>query len=157
MAALVAPAVAAGAVAVVRLDVQRRCLRLRLSDAVRPPRRRLRRRQRQRRRAALQVALAVPKPAGARPAPPRVCPPRRRLDEGSPSLRQSALESYGIEVVDVRLRRLNHPVAVREAIFDRIRSERAKKVAEYQSEGERVASEIRSRTERELTEMKAES
>jgi modulator of FtsH protease HflC len=82
---------------------------------------------------------------------------RRLLDEGSPSLRESALRTYGIEVVDVRLRRLNHPVAVREAIFERIRSERAKKVAEYQSEGERVASDIRSRTERELTEMKAEA
>lgn len=82
---------------------------------------------------------------------------QRLLDEGSPSLRETARKEYGIEVVDVRLRRLNHPAAVREAIFDRIRSERAKKVAEYQSEGERVASEIRSRTERELTEMKAEA
>ena len=34
---------------------------------------------------------------------------------------------YGIEIVDIRLRRLNHPPAVREAIFDRIRSERKKR------------------------------
>ena len=44
---------------------------------------------------------------------------------------------------------------VREAIFDRIRSERAKKVAEYQSEGERLAADIRSASEREVAEMKS--
>jgi membrane protease subunit HflC len=82
---------------------------------------------------------------------------QRLLEGGSPPLRTSALESYGIEVVDVRLRRSNHPVAVREAIFDRIRSERAKKVAEYQSEGERLAAEIRSAGEREVQEMKADA
>jgi membrane protease subunit HflC len=78
----------------------------------------------------------------------------RLLDGGSPGLRATARSSYGIEVVDVRLRRSNHPVAVREAIFDRIRSERAKKVAEYQSEGERLASDIRSASEREVSQMK---
>ncbi len=51
----------------------------------------------------------------------------RLLEGGSPALRSTALNSYGIEVVDVRIRRFNHPVAVREAIFDRIRSERARK------------------------------
>jgi membrane protease subunit HflC len=81
----------------------------------------------------------------------------RLLDEGSPSLRHSAKESYGIEVVDIRLRRSNHPVAVREAIFERIRSERAKKVADYQSEGEKLAADIRSRSEREVAELKAEA
>lgn len=81
----------------------------------------------------------------------------RLLDGGSPSLRQTALESYGIEVIDIRVRRSNHPAAVREAIFDRIRSERAKKVADYQSEGERLAADIRSKSEREVAEMKAEA
>jgi membrane protease subunit HflC len=81
----------------------------------------------------------------------------RLLDSGKPSLRETALEDYGIEVVDVRLRRSNHPSAVREAIFDRIRSERAKKVADYQSEGERAAADIRSQAEREVSEMKADA
>jgi membrane protease subunit HflC len=82
---------------------------------------------------------------------------REILDVGAPSLRASALADYGIELVDVRLRRTNHPVAVREAIFDRIRSERAKKVAEYRSEGERLASDIRSAAEREVAEMRSEA
>jgi membrane protease subunit HflC len=80
---------------------------------------------------------------------------QRLLEGGSPPLVASARENYGIEVVDVRLRRSNHPAAVREAIFDRIRSERNKKVAEYQSEGERAAAEIRSAGEREVAEMKS--
>jgi membrane protease subunit HflC len=82
---------------------------------------------------------------------------RRLLEGGSPSLQETALKSYGIEVVDIRLRRSNHPAAVRDAIFERIRSERAKKVAEYQSEGERLAANIRSETDRRIAEMKAEA
>ncbi|MFO0879592.1 MAG: protease modulator HflC [Gemmataceae bacterium] len=81
----------------------------------------------------------------------------RLLNEGSPSLRESARETYGIEVVDVRMRRMNHPPNVRDAIFDRIRSERARKAAEYQSEGEKMAAEIRSGAERDVTQMKADA
>jgi membrane protease subunit HflC len=79
----------------------------------------------------------------------------RLLDGGS--LRESAREGYGIEVVDIRLRRSNHPAAVREAIFDRIRSERGKKAAEYQSEGEKLAADIRSKADREVAQMKADA
>jgi membrane protease subunit HflC len=82
---------------------------------------------------------------------------QRLLEQGNPSLRKAARENYGIEVVDIRLRRANHTGVVREAIFERIRSERAKKAAEYRSEGERLAAEIRSQAEREVAEMKAEA
>jgi modulator of FtsH protease HflC len=60
------------------------------------------------------------------------------------SLREKVRNEYGIELVDVRLRRFNHPASVRDSIFQRIRSERKKKVTEYQSEGERLASNIKS-------------
>src|SRR5262249_11686218 len=82
---------------------------------------------------------------------------QRLLDGGSPPLRESALRDYGIEVVDVRLRRSNHPAAVRTAIYDRIRSERTKKAAEYLSEGQFRAAEISSDTERKVSEMKADA
>ena len=76
---------------------------------------------------------------------------RQRLLHGASGeaggLEERALSDYGIELVDVRLRRSNHPPAVREAIFDRIRSERAKKVAEYQSEGAKQAEDIKSAAE----------
>jgi membrane protease subunit HflC len=78
----------------------------------------------------------------------------RLLDGGAQPLRKAAREDYGIEIVDVRLRRTNHPPAVREAIFDRIRSEREKKSADYRSEGERKAQDIRSASDRKVSELK---
>jgi membrane protease subunit HflC len=97
-------------------------------------------------------------------APDKVDTQRRQLRDrlingsaGGTSLRDTARTDYGIEVVDIRVRRLNHPAAVREAIFDRIRSERQKKAAEYQSEGERLAADIRSAADRRVKEIKAEA
>lgn len=81
----------------------------------------------------------------------------RLLDGGTPSLTTTALKDYGIEMIDIRLRRSNHPAAVRDAIFDRIRSERAKKEYDYLSEGDRLAARIRSDAEREVAEMKADA
>jgi modulator of FtsH protease HflC len=63
------------------------------------------------------------------------------------SLQESARDDYGVEIVDIRLRRFNYPTQVREAIFDRIRSERNKKVADYQSEGALLAENIKSQAE----------
>jgi membrane protease subunit HflC len=75
------------------------------------------------------------------------------------SLRDQAKRDYGIELVDVRLRRTSHPAEVRDAIFARIRSERAKKVADYQGQGALLASKIKSEAELEarniLTDAKA--
>ena len=65
------------------------------------------------------------------------------------SLKELARQAYGIEIADIRLRRFNHPPQVRDAIFDRIRSERNKKVADYQSEGAKLAEDIKSAAERE--------
>lgn len=73
------------------------------------------------------------------------------------SLQESASVDYGIEVVDIRLRRANHPPAVRQAIFDRIISERDKKAAQYQSEGERKAADIRSAGEKKVAQLRASS
>ena len=50
-------------------------------------------------------------------------------------LQARARAEYGIEVVDVRVRRFSYPEAVRGSIAERIRSERAKKVADAESEG----------------------
>jgi membrane protease subunit HflC len=73
------------------------------------------------------------------------------------NLRERAREKYGIEVVDVRLRRSNHPPAVRPAIFDRIRSERDRKAAQYESRGDRLAAEVRTDGELERDRMKTDA
>lgn len=81
---------------------------------------------------------------------------QRLLGEGRPnvegsgnreSLRENARRTYGIDLVDVRLRRFNYPPQVRDAIFNRIRSERSKKAAEYESEGAQLAEDIKSQAE----------
>lgn len=65
----------------------------------------------------------------------------------SGSLHEQAREGYGIDIVDIRLRRTSHPAEVRDAIFARIKSERVKKVADYQGQGALLASKIKSEAE----------
>jgi membrane protease subunit HflC len=73
------------------------------------------------------------------------------------SLTARARDDYGIDLVDIRLRRTNHPEAVRQAIFTRIRSEREKKAAEYESEGRKLAADITSAAERRASEIRADA
>ncbi len=62
-------------------------------------------------------------------------------------LQASVNKEYGIELVDVRLRRFNHPEEVRPTIFARIQSERGKMVAKYNSDADKQAKKIDSEAE----------
>lgn len=73
------------------------------------------------------------------------------------ALRGPVLAEYGIDLIDVRLRRFSHPAQVRESIFDRIRSERAKKAAEYRSEGNLQARNIETEAEEESRKLLAKA
>ncbi len=64
---------------------------------------------------------------------------------------------YGIDVVDVRLRRLNYPEEVRSAVFEQIRSERRRVAAATRAEGESQARRIRSAADRERAHTIAEA
>ena len=81
------------------------------------------------------------------------------LDEGgtAETLRAKARSDYGIEIVDLRVRRVTYPEAVRASIAERIRSERARKVADYESEGRKRASDILSAAEKEARTIEAEA
>jgi membrane protease subunit HflC len=57
-------------------------------------------------------------------------------DEVHQAVRSAAATELGVDVVDVRLRRFNHPVEVRPAVFDLIRSERRQVAATLRAEGE---------------------
>jgi membrane protease subunit HflC len=78
-------------------------------------------------------------------------------DQLKGSLQGPLRKDYGIDLVDIRLRRFSHPGEVRESIFRRIRSERMKKVTEYQSEGERLAKNIESSTDEKVRKLIAEA
>lgn len=68
-----------------------------------------------------------------------------------------ARSELGLEVVDVRLRRFNHPLEVRPAVFDLIRSERRQVAATLRAEGEATYQEITSQAERERDAILAEA
>ena len=73
------------------------------------------------------------------------------------SVRDQAEREYGIAVVDIRLRRFNHPEQVRASIFDRIKSERNKKVEYYRSEGDKLSKDIRSDADKKASDILAEA
>jgi modulator of FtsH protease HflC len=59
-------------------------------------------------------------------------------------------DKYGIDLVDIRLRRFNHPVSVRNSIFERIKSERTMEAEKYESEGKLKAANIISKAEEDV-------
>ena len=61
---------------------------------------------------------------------------------------EQAAQEYGVEVVAVRLRRMNYPEEVRTAVFEQIRSERQRVAAATRAEGESQARIIRSAADR---------
>ncbi|HOO51147.1 MAG TPA: protease modulator HflC [Alphaproteobacteria bacterium] len=64
---------------------------------------------------------------------------------------------FGIEVVDVRIVRADLPEQVTQATFDRMRSEREREAREARAEGEQLATEIRSKADKERTVLLAEA
>ncbi len=66
-------------------------------------------------------------------------------------------EKYGIELVDVRIKRLNYIPEVREQVFSRMTSERQRIAEQFRSEGQGEASRIRGETSRELAEIRSEA
>ena len=66
-------------------------------------------------------------------------------------------QRFGIDVVDVRIRRADLPEETSQSIFARMRSEREREAAEFRAQGQEQAQQIRSRAERERTVIIAEA
>jgi len=62
---------------------------------------------------------------------------------------------YGIEVVDLRIKRLNYVDSVREKVYARMISERKRIAARFRSEGEGRSAEILGNMEKELREIRS--
>ena len=60
-------------------------------------------------------------------------------------------QRFGIEVIDVRIRRADLPEANSLAIFDRMKSEREKEAREYRAQGQEASKRIRSIADRDKT------
>jgi membrane protease subunit HflC len=66
-------------------------------------------------------------------------------------------DGYGIQVVDVRIRRADLPEKNSEAVYQRMQTERQREAAEYRAQGAQKAQEIRSNADREATVIVAEA
>jgi membrane protease subunit HflC len=65
--------------------------------------------------------------------------------------------AYGIEVVDVRIRRADLPEQNSQAVYQRMQTERQREAAEFRAQGAQRAQEIRSRADRDVTVLVAEA
>ena len=64
---------------------------------------------------------------------------------------------YGIQVVDVRIRRADLPEQNSQAVYQRMQTERQREAAEFRAQGAQRGQEIRSRADREVTVLVAEA
>jgi membrane protease subunit HflC len=70
------------------------------------------------------------------------------MENVAESARKQA-ESFGIQIVDVRIKRADLPPAVQESVFKRMEAERKRESARYRAEGEERGARIRAEAERE--------
>ncbi len=71
--------------------------------------------------------------------------------------REGARNEYGVDILEVRIKRLNLPDQNKESVFDRMRAERERMARKYRSEGEEEAMKIRAGTDKETRVLLAEA
>lgn len=70
---------------------------------------------------------------------------------------QKQMPQYGIELIDIRIKRINYVESVQEQVFERMIAERQRIAEQFRSEGTGRASEIEGETERLLAEIESEA
>jgi membrane protease subunit HflC len=66
-------------------------------------------------------------------------------------------QAFGIDVVDVRIRRADLPDENSNAVYERMKTERQREAAEFRAQGGQRAQEIRARADREVTVLVADA
>jgi membrane protease subunit HflC len=64
---------------------------------------------------------------------------------------------FGVQIVDVRIKRVDLPEANMQAIYRRMQTERQREAAEFRAEGEGAARRIRATADRQVTVIKADA
>jgi len=89
---------------------------------------------------------------------------QERIENGREAIAQMILEKaqelspqYGIELIDVRIKRINYVDEVRTKVFSRMMSERQRIAAKYRSEGEGEAADIMGQKLKELERIRSEA
>jgi membrane protease subunit HflC len=70
---------------------------------------------------------------------------------------QLQMPEYGIELVDIRIKRLDYVEAVQQRVFDRMIAERQRIAEQVRSEGQGAAAEVDGETQRLLAEVRSEA
>lgn len=90
--------------------------------------------------------------------------PLESIEIGREKITQMILEKaresvpeYGIELVEVRIKRINYVDTVRKEVFSRMISERERIAAKYRSEGEGEAADIMGQKQKELERIQSEA
>ncbi len=82
---------------------------------------------------------------------------REKISRGILEEAASLVPQFGIELVDVRIKRLNYVELVREGVYARMIAERERVAELYRSEGEGVRAEIEGRRAKELQRITSEA
>ena len=80
----------------------------------------------------------------------RITMGREKITEGILQQAQPKLEQFGIELVDVKIKRINYVEEVRQSVYDRMIAERKQIAEKFRSEGKGEAQKILGEKEREL-------
>ena len=70
---------------------------------------------------------------------------------------ESKSQGFGIEVLDVRIRRADLPDETSQAVYARMRTEREREAAEFRAQGYEIGQRIRASADREATVIRAEA
>ncbi len=82
---------------------------------------------------------------------------RDALTRGILEEASSIIPQYGIELIDVRIKRINYVKEVQRKVFERMISERKRAAEKYRSEGQGKRAEIEGEMEKELNRIRSEA
>jgi membrane protease subunit HflC len=94
---------------------------------------------------------------GANTALEKVERGRAKVQERILELAVKPVSDLGIELLDVRIKRINYVQSVQRKVFDRMVSERQRIAAQYRSEGQGEAARIRGQMQKELKQIGSEA
>jgi membrane protease subunit HflC len=82
---------------------------------------------------------------------------REKITQGILTQAQRKLAPFGIELVDVKIKRINYVEQVRKSVYGRMIAERKQIAEKFRSEGKGEAQKIRGQKERDLQEIESEA
>ena len=82
---------------------------------------------------------------------------REEILAGMLNKAKDSIPEYGIELIDVQIKRINYVEQVRRSVYERMINERKKVATQYRSEGEGEKADILGQMQRELKEISSEA